>query len=195
MSVTTHSYAGALAAVKDGMTAPMAGVTTDSPNDHLRRQAGRSVSKALTMNVNNGTQSIDAFQLTGTVLVKKLYGYLTDATTLTNCTAAHFELYDGAAAVDLTKNDGVLSALPVGTFVCKHDLATVTMGIADSTNGALTEATADKQGFKQFLVTQKTGQNTYIRFTYTSNDTPAAAELTVYCEYIALDDTGAVAAV
>jgi len=195
MTVHTQNYAAALQAVLDALDDAMPSVTTDSPNDHLRRIAGRLVSKALTMNVNNGTQSVNAFQVTGTVLIKKLYGFLTNAATLTNCTAAHFELDDGAAQVDLTKNDGVLSALPVGTFVCKNDLAAATMGIADCTNGALTEANADKEGFKEFLVTQKTGQNTYIRFTYTSTDAPAAAVLTVYCEYVVLDGTGAVAAV
>jgi hypothetical protein len=158
-------------------------VTENSVNDYVHRGRGHIVSKEITLSVNNGTQSLNVFQLTGTCEVMRLYAFVTDATTFTNCTAAFFELDDGAAQVAITKNDGVLSGMAVGTYMAKNALNTVTMAIANNATGVVTEQAADKRAFQTFIITQKTGQNTYVRFTYTSTDTPVDAKITVYAEY------------
>lgn len=161
---------------------PDAGLATDSVHDYLHRSAGQTVSKALALSANNTSASVNAFQLTGSVEIMKLYAVLTAKTTLANCTAARFELYDSTAAVVLTKNDGVLSNAGVGTVIAKNAIATTTFSKADSVAGALMEA-ATVGTYYPFIVVQKVAANTYVRFTYTTTDAPANAVLTVFAEW------------
>lgn len=157
--------------------------TTNSINETLVRSGGILVTKSITLNVNNGTQQLGCFTLTGSVLVQRLWGALTDTTTLTNCTATYFDLYDSAAAVVLTKNDGVLSGLPVGTVFAKAGLAAATFAVSDNTNGAVSEPAAAGVYFSECCVTKKTGATTTIRLVYTSTDAPANATALISCIY------------
>ncbi len=151
------------------------------------RDSNHIVTKTITLNINNGTQSLNCFQVVGTVRIARLYAEITDATTLTNCTAAFFELDDGAAQQAITLNNGVLSGMAVGTFVAKTATAGNTMSIANNATGVVIEPVADKRAFNRFFITQKIGVNTYIRFTYTSTDTPANAQIKVWAEYRAMN--------
>lgn len=144
----------------------------------LRRSNGSIATKAVTMDANNTTANVNCFQITGTVQILKIYGILTAKTTLTNCTATYFDLYDSTAALEITNNDGVLSGLAVGTTMVKTAIATTTATIIDNAAGAVSDTT-----FLPFFVEQKTGANTYIRFNYTTTDAPADAVMTVYVEY------------
>ena len=76
----------------------------DSLHDYHEADVGEPVSNEITLNVNNGTQSVNIFQLTRSVVLVSLYGIVTDATTLANLTAGHFNLFSGALDVDITKN-------------------------------------------------------------------------------------------
>jgi hypothetical protein len=152
--------------------------TINSINGILRRAAGYLASKVITLDASGTTQNLNCFQITGQVKCFALYGVVTTAATFTNCTAANFQLYDSTAPVDLTKNDGVLSGMAVGTLFGKTTTAATTMSIANNAAGALIEANWDP-----FVVNQKTGANTYLRFTYTTTDAPIAATMTIYCEY------------
>jgi len=155
----------------------------DSVHHYLEHGEGETVTKTITLSASGATASENIFQLTGTVEIVGLHGGIVDATTLTNLTAGHFELYDSAAAVDLTKNDGVLSGMAVGTFIMKNAVASVTMGIANNVAGALTEGATGVKSFQSFFVTQKTGANTYIRFTYTTSDAPINAQIFIEARY------------
>lgn len=163
----------------------LTGEEDSSVHDYLLRTVGDSVSKVITLDANNTAASVNIFQLTGTCEVFRLFGVVTTATTMTNCTGVHFELYDSDAAVDLTRNDGVLSGLPVGTWFAKNAAAASTMAVNSAAAGALTEAATNKF-FDQFVVTQKTGADTFIRLTYATTDEPIAATLTICAEYQAV---------
>ncbi len=160
-------------------------ITPESVYWHLEETTGSQVSKVVTLSVSGGTQSLNCFQLTGTVEVLRLYAEITSAATLVNCTNVFFELYDSAASVDITKSvaGAVLSGLAVGTFLVKDAAAGVVLAVADNADGAVTEGSSTKI-FDQFFVTQKIGENTYVRLTYTSTDAPIAATIKVYCDYI-----------
>jgi hypothetical protein len=158
------------------------GQEVNSVHDYLERSVGDVISKTITINANDTSASVNVFQVTGSIEIIRLYGVITTATTLTNCTGAYFNLYDGTASVALTKNDGVLSGMAVGTAFIKNATATTTMAVADNAVGAVTEASSAKF-FYPAIVTQKTGANTYIRFTYTTTDAPADATFTIFAEY------------
>lgn len=151
-----------------------------------RRSGGLLLSKVITLSANAVPQSLNCFQLTGTVALKKLFGFVTTATTFATCTAAQWDLYDSAAAVPLTKNDGVLSAMPVGTFFAKAGLVGATMVVGNNTNGVVNEAAAAGDFWSECAITQKTGQVTTIRFTYTTAETPINATLTIFVSYVPL---------
>jgi len=174
------------AAVTQGLnTTHPSAVTSDSAYWHLEQTVGNLVTKVSTLSASNTTASNNLFQVTGTVEITRLYAELTTATTFTNCTNVHFDLYDSAAAVDITKSGpgATLSALAVGTFMVKNAINTTALAIADNVAGVVTEGSVTKI-FDQFFITQKTGANTYMRLTYTTTDAPIDAVITIYADYI-----------
>lgn len=158
-------------------------IETDSIHDYNHRTIGETVSKVITLTANGGSESLDCFTVTGCVEILKLYGQITTADTLTNLTGAYFNMWDGTLATAITKNDGVLSGMAIGTTFLKNAAASVTMGIADNATGAIVEPASDKKAFAPFAAIKKTGATTTIRFTYTTTDAPIAATMTIYCEY------------
>jgi hypothetical protein len=172
------------ALTKAGLNTALTGTPeADSVHDYLERASGEPLSKTITLNANNTTANVNVFQLTGSVEIFKIWGKIATKTTLANCTDVHFDLYDSTAAVALTKSTtGVLSAMAVGTIFVKNAPAATVITVADNVAGALTEPAANK-AFYPFIVTQKTGANTYIRFNYTTTDAPANATATIYVEY------------
>ena len=179
-----NAKAGALDALNTA--APVVKIV-ESVYDHLEQATGTLASKTITLDVNNGTQSLNCFQLTGSIKALRLYAEITTASTFTNCTNVFFELYDSTSSVDITKSSpgAVLSGLAVGTFMVKNAVASTALEVADNVAGAIVEDSTTKI-FHQFFLTQKTAANTYIRFTYTSSDAPVAATITVYCDYVGL---------
>lgn len=173
-------------AVVQGMNTAMPTPTTaDSPNWHLEQTTGNETSKASTLSANNTTASNNLFQVTGTVEITRLYAVVTDATTLANCTALSFDLYDSTAAVPVTDAapGATLSGMAVGTFMVKDATVGTVLKVSDNVAGVVTEGSSTKI-FDQFFITQKTGANTYLRLTYTTTDAPINAEITVYADYI-----------
>ena len=150
---------------------------------HLDRAAGHVISTDITLDENNGSANVNCFQVVGSVEVYRIYGTVKTATTFANCTAAYFDLYDSSNPFVITKNDGVLSGLGVGAFFTKEAIKTVTMTVIDNVAGSVTEPTTEKKQFTPFIVTQKTGADTFIRFNYTTSDAPIDAVLTIYVEY------------
>lgn len=170
--------------VKTGMNIDLDDTyVTDSVHDYLVRSSGEPLSKTVTMNANNTTANVNCFQLTGSVEILKIWGKIATKTTLTNCTDVHFDLYDSTASVAITKTTtGTLSGMAVGTIFVKNADASVVVAVADNAAGKVTEPPANR-AFFPFIVTQKTGANTYIRFNYTTTDAPANATATIYVEY------------
>jgi len=184
MTVHTSSQA----AVTEGLnTAHPSTVTDDSAYWHLEETTGNRVSKASTLSASNTTASNNLFQLTGTVEITRLFAEVTTVTTLVNCTALSFDLYDSTAAVPVTDAapGATLSGLAVGTFMVKDAAAATVLAVADNAAGIVTEGSTNKV-FDQFFITQKTGANTYMRLTYTTTDAPINAVITVYADYIAM---------
>lgn len=147
--------------------------------------AGLPVSYTLetskTLSANNTTASVNLFKLTGSVIVKKIYGVLTADTTLTNMTAVSFDMNDATATVQLTKADGVMSTAVVGAVIAKQAANTTTASINLAATGTIMDGVAS--GFYEFVATQKNGANTHIRFTYTTTDAPINATMKFFVEY------------
>jgi len=95
-------------------------IETDSIHDYNHRTIGETVSKVITLTANGGSESLDCFTVTGCVEILKLYGQITTADTLTNLTGAYFNMWDGTLATAITKNDGVLSGMAIGTTFLKN---------------------------------------------------------------------------
>ena len=154
----------------------------DSVHDYLEQVSGEHISNIITL-TGTGATSVNIFQLTGTVEILQLHGAVLTADTLTDMTAVHWELFADAAAVDITKNDGDLSAMAVGTFFAKTGAASVTMGINDNVAAAMIEPAAGPKAFAPFIITQMTGTATYLRLTYTTTDDPIVATLGMSVRY------------
>jgi hypothetical protein len=171
----------------------------ETPQEHsvhelLDRAIGNKIEKVITLDANNTTASVNIFQVTGTAHIYRLYAEVVDATTLVNCTAASFDLWDSTAAVQITAASGVLSGVAEESYVLKTGLAANAFAVNDATAGALSEQTYEGSDvISRFIITQKNGADTFIRFTYTTTDAPINAQLKVYCEYRCLDGGNCVA--
>jgi hypothetical protein len=113
-----------------------------------------------------GTESLNLFQVFGTVLIKQLWCDVITALSAGALDTAQFDLYDSTAAIAVTKNDGVVSSLGVGSTFHKAGLYTATMLVVSNAVGALGEHASEQHLCKEFVVAQKSGANTYLRFTY-----------------------------
>jgi len=130
-----------------------------------------------------GAQSVNIFKVTKSVLLLSLRAMISEANTLTNATAVHFDLWDGTSSIDLTLNDGVLSGMGVGTFLVKSDLMSATVNIMDPVAASALDGPYGVGSYTQVFATQKTGVNTYIRFNYTTTDAPIDAKLVVQARF------------
>jgi hypothetical protein len=169
--------------VADNQTIPDTGIQDDSVHDYFHKSIGQLVEKTITLDADATTASENIFQLTGAVEIVSLHGFIVDATTLVNLTAASFDLWDGTIADQITKNDGVLSGLAVGTKFLKNAAKTVTMAVLDNATCVVEEGASLAKVYAPFEIIQKTGVNTYVRFTYTTTDSPIDAQLEIHCRY------------
>jgi hypothetical protein len=167
----------------DNQTLSDDGIQEDSNHDYWHQSVGESLSNEITLAASGGSESLNIAQLTGTVEIVSIHGFISDATTLANLTGGSLQLWDSTAAVQITKNDGVLSGMAVGTLLVKNAAATDTISIANNATGVVTEAATLSKAFEPFFITQKTGANTYIRWTYTTSDTPIDAKIFWHIRY------------
>lgn len=147
------------------------------------RAGGKHATKTITLSANNTSANVNVFTLTGTVVGLSLHGEITDATTLTNLTAGYFDLWDGTNSIPLTKvTGGILSGMGVGTFIIKTATAASAFTINNNTQVRMSEVSGNKVA-QSFVATAKAATTTYLRFTYTTTDTPINAQLKVDIEY------------
>jgi len=154
-------------------------LVSNAPESILYRDGGYRVSKTLNLTVNVGSETLNTFLVTGSVRVLGLYGFVTVATTIVNCTAVYFSLYDGTNTVVLTLDGAVLSGAAVGSMFLRNAVAGTALAVALSTQNRLT----DTSSLLPFILTAKNGANTYVRFHYTTTDAPIAATVQIYAEY------------
>lgn len=146
------------------------------------RAAGVYSNTFITCTVGGGVPtSKNCFQIQGTVQIKSLYAVIQTGS-FTNCTAAFFDLDDGAIQVPLTLNNGDLSGKLQGTFFAKTGPAANTFSINDPATVDLIEG-AVVEPFHGFIITQKSGQPTNLRFSYTSTDAPPNVQIAVVVEW------------
>jgi len=163
--------------------------TTNSPYDILINNIGKTANKSLTLNVNNGSQQLNCFDVTGQIWLHSLFGVLSDATVLTNLTGAHFDFWDGAVGVDLTESatGAVMSGFSAGSVFAKTGVQADVMSTGNSDQVRVIEPiTGGKEGNSPFygcLLSGKGGATSYVRFNYTSTDAPINAIAQIVAVY------------
>lgn len=148
---------------------------------------GFVTTKSLTTNASNTTVNPPIFTITGSVLVKALYGIVT--TTLgTTQTAAYWRLNDQTAQVNISLNTGTtVSSAGVGSFLLRQSVAGVALVLANSTAGRVTDpvAATAPDVFMPFVITQKVGGvTTNIEYVYTTTETPTTGAITFYAYWL-----------
>ena len=140
-----------------------------------------------------GDQTSNLFKIEGSVMIECIYGHVTTAIG-TNLTAFQFELWDGTNATSITKNDGVLSSLPEGSFFVKTGKLNEGLDIESSATANTVDEIDDKKaGFR--LIQKAGGVDTYIRAKWTSTDTPPSGEIHVHIEWKPQTELGFVSVV
>ena len=127
-----------------------------------------------TINKAAGSHNINVFKVHGSVQIIEQIAEIKRAGTLTNCTAVYADLYDGTNTVDLTESStgATLSGAPVGSVFTRDQDSSNAYTVALADECRLTETANTKQLGYPFIVTQKNGADTYIRFNFTTTDDP-----------------------
>jgi type 1 fimbria pilin len=152
----------------------------NTPEGALIRAAGKDAQNVITLDANNTSQAVNCFELTGSMIITYLHFEVVDATTLNNCTNIYFDLWDGTNSVPLCKVTGAsISGFGVNSFVIKDGDVSVELVTLNNDQVRISEPSGGKTVFQPFLVTCKAGATNYIRFRYTTTDTPINAQLDV----------------
>ena len=155
------------------------GVALDSTGDSVTDSLGDRVSllaSTLSSGIVEKTNALDGsgtynlFQVTGSVLVNSIWGYVSEAMPAAT-TAASLQLFPTAgAAIQLTSLAGSdISSLPIGSVLMKGGLAANAIGVGDNTLGYLLEESGFI--FAKFTIGQKIAVNTFIRLNVTEGNT------------------------
>jgi len=119
-----------------------------------------------------GSQTVNLFQLVGAVRVNQALAVIKSITTLTNLTGLYFDLWDGAAAKELTSEGATLSGCLCGAIFIKDQIDTQELSVYDTDQARSSEVIDDKRIGKPFSVMAKHGADTFIRLHYTTTDNP-----------------------
>ena len=166
----------------------------NTPEGAIIRSGGKHVTKTITLSANNTSASVNVFQLTGVVKINLIHGEVMDATTFSNCTSVYFDLWDGTTSVPITKTTGsALSGYGVGGFFIKDaDVNSALSTLNNSQTGFKEPATGQRVN-TEFLAIQKLSTNTYIRFNYTTTNTPINAQIKVDVSWADIDSGNLIA--
>lgn len=143
----------------------------------------KHVSKIVTLDANNSSDSKNVFRLLGSVKICSLTAVIVSATTLNNCTGLYFDFWDGTLASDITKTGGILSGMNVGTTLVKEFDDSIIVTILDNSTGVVSEPTSGKKSFSEFIIGQKFETDSFVRLNYTTTDAPINAQIEVFIEY------------
>lgn len=156
-------------------------------------------SKDITFTANNTTASEICFTVTGTVLIKALWGEVTTAIG-SNHTAAHFRLNDQTAQIALTEavTGATLSSFAAGSAVFAWGAPTATLEVKNASVGFTSNAfdltgSSSSKLMVEILVGKKSGALTQIEYRYTTTNAPTSGAMRVYCKYVPLSADGALA--
>ena len=155
------------------------------------KDGGVTATNSKTLSANNTTTAVPLFGITGSVLIRRLYGVVT--TTLgTNQTAVYYRLNDQTSQTAMTAAAGsVTSNFAVGSTIEKRDLAAVAVDANNASAGIFEESNIrNLPYYQEFKITQKVGGiATNIEYVYSTNNQTSGA-ITFYCTYIPLTTTG-----
>lgn len=160
-------------------------VSANSPLDFLLRESGIAITKDINA-TGNGALAVNVLQLTGSVIVREQWGLITGITTLTNLTNVYASLWDGTNSVNLTADGVTLSGAPVGSLFSKDQINSQPYSVSIADQCRLLETLNNPKVGRPFIITQKNGVDTFIRFHFTTTDNPVDFDLHIYFEYLPL---------
>ena len=139
--------------------------------------------KELSIVLPVGAQTVNVFQVFGSVRIINQWARITEVTLMDNVTAVYATLYDGTTTTNLTANGIALSNLGVGTFFTKEKDVTNTYSLLSGATSGVLETTQDKNIGRPFTVNQKNGANTYIQLNATAGGSEQSFKMTLHFEY------------
>ena len=132
-----------------------------------------------------GAVNLNVFKYTGAIRVFRQWAQITSITTLTNMTDVYAQIWDGTVATDLTKTPGaVLSGVPVGTYFTKNRDASQTYTVLSADQARFTEDDSGRP--RPFTCNAKNGVDSYIRFNFTTTDSPIDFLMDIWFEWYPL---------
>lgn len=161
----------------------------DTAEGAIIRSGGKHATKTITLSANNTSANVNVFQLTGVCEAWAIHGEIRDATTLTNCTSIYFDLWDGTNSVPITKTTTAsISGFGVGSFIIKDSDVSSALTTLNNNQCRIDEKSTGAKIDADLIIIQKLSTNTYIRFNYTTTDTPINAQIKVDINWADIDN-------
>ncbi len=156
---------------------------------------GFSSNKVQTLSGNNTTVATPLFRVTGSVIVRALYGIVTTALG-SNITAAHWRTNDQTATLPISAAAGTtLSSFTAGSMLTRKSIVSVALTGDNSSAAKVVDpvAATATDVFMPFEVVQKTGGiSTDIEFVYTTTNTPTSGVIVHYLGWLPLTSSSSV---
>lgn len=135
----------------------------------LHRAVGHMATKEVRLNPGDGAaHSVNLFAFTGDIELKAIYGRITDVTNIAALTACSWDVYDGAATVQLTSAAGVaLSGYSLNSLVLKDQTAAAAATGLNASQVRVNEVAATPRQFQGALLVAKSATTCYVRWMYT----------------------------
>ena len=143
-----------------------------------------------TLVADNTTASVNLFEITGSVMINYIYGTV-ETVLSSDIDDVNLNLYDGTNTVQVTKSTTLdIDAAPVGSFLHKIADADENIGYLASDQVRIYEDDTKFGVDRQVIVNAKNGATTYLRFTYTTTDSPASGVIDWHIHWQPLSDDG-----
>jgi len=144
-----------------------------------------------TLNANNATAHVPIFRISGSVLIKKLYGVVTTDLGTTH-TFPYFRINDQTTQEDLTSAGAGpdISGYVAGSLLVKTGPGALGVSAFNAAAYGVGQSPP-----ASFVLVEKVGANTDIEYNYSTTDTPTTGVIDFYVEYEPLSSGGQIFAV
>ena len=162
----------------------------DSPLDLWQRGDARKILREVRITGGPGALVADVFEFTGAVWIKSQIARITSVTTLVNATNVYADVDDGAAQVDLTKQDpggAVLSGMEVGTAFLKDEVETQPYSVIRADQVRAHFPSGARTFGEPFWINAKPGATNVMRLHLTTTDAPVDFNVLLRFEYLLFD--------
>lgn len=157
-----------------------------SPACILVGVSGQCVASAKTLTASGGSESLQLAKVHGMVMLNMFKGEITRIGTFTNMTGIYLDVYDGTVATEITLAPGPnMNGYSLGSVIIRDGRVSDNLHQMNADQVRVRNADNDMY-LRPVIINQKYGADTYLRFNYTTTDTPIDVDFNFWYRFITI---------